>query len=174
MPHTTFEMAAIIAADTPDIDTKQLVPGIEPGGSRVGMPTKPALLIMDAWIELIDVIHGAGGDDFNQFTGYIKMSQDQDMDPGIILPVAQVGGQRQVVTAVGENIFGNNSVIYKLFHEQGSIWAPKYVSAAWFEQGGMSIFATLHLVYEVIEIPWIEWFVKWDFLDNITNNAEAH
>ncbi|MEE9198070.1 MAG: hypothetical protein V3U45_07980 [bacterium] len=173
MPHATFEMAAAVAADTADIDTRQIVPGVEPGGSRAGQPTKPALLILDAWVEVIDYAMQANTD-FNIFTAYLKLSQEQNMDPGFLIPVAQIGQETIIHDATGAVGVGIGAGVRDIFHEHGSIWAPAYVSFALFEQGVANIRATLHLEYEVIEIPWVEWFIKWEFLDNITNNAEAH
>lgn len=134
---------------------------------------KPALLILDAWIEMIDLSLG-GSIDFNQFTGYLKLSQEQSLNPGFLIGVAQVAADRAEQTSVGEHIYPLDASIHNIFHEHGSIWAPKYVGAAWFEQGVVTIRATMHLKYEMVEIPWVEWFVKWDFLDGITDNAEEH
>lgn len=168
MPHATFEMATAVTADALR-GVRQIVPGVEPGGSRVGQPVKPALLIRDAWIELIDLV-GQSVNDFNQMTGYLKLSQEQGLNPGFLIGVAQVGSDTQT----GAGGIGLHSAVRSIFHEHGTVWAPKYIGAAWFEQGTMTLRATMHLEYEIVQIPWIEWFVKWEFLDSITDNAEEH
>ena len=171
MPHALFPMSGVIGGTT-TAAVRQLIPGIEPGGALAGRDMKQALLIRDAWIEVIDLDLTPG--DYNQFTGYLKLSQEESLNPGFLIGVAQVGARVLQIDATGHIVHGLDSSIYKIFHEQGSIWVPQFVGTYWAEQGDAAIRATMHLQYEVILIPWMEFMIRWDWLDNITDNDEQH
>lgn len=172
MPHAIFTMPASITGTT-TARARQIIPGIEPGGALAGREMKKVLLIQDAWIEVIDMdINSAV--DFNQFTGYLKLSQEEDLTPGFLIGVAQVGARVREADATGRHSVGLGASIHNIFHEAGSIWAPQFVGTYWAEQGTASIRATMHLKYDVILVPWMDWFIMWDWLDNITDNDEQH
>lgn len=174
MPHAILRHSAsgTISATTRSDRPRQLIPGIEPGGSRVGQPTKPALLIMEAWIEVFDAALAQAVNDYHGMTGYLILSQEQSLNPGFLIPVAQIGGFFWEQTAVGRGF--QELAPKRLFREQGTVWAPKFVGTYWREAGVASIEAVIHLEYEVVRIPWVEWFVKWDFLDHIGDLRGEH
>jgi len=151
---------------------RQLIPGIEPGGSSAGEPMKPALLIVDAWIEIVDVVALHGVDEFNQALYALKLSQEQSLDPGLLLPLAQVGSQVTEITAVGE--IATPLSITNLFKAQNTLWAPKWVGLRMFERGAIDIDISVHIDYEKVMVPFWDWFMLWEFLDNVTNNTKDY
>lgn len=169
MPHAVFNLGALAA--TTEATARQLVPGIAPGGSRVGQPTKPALLIRNAWIELIDLTP-ADSDDFNMGTWYLKLSQEPDMTPGLQLPIGQIGNAiSDSATAAAHP----QDFIYRdLFKAQGTVWAAQFVGVRLVEIGAVTIDSDVHIDYERIDVPWMDWFVMWDFLDNIVDNEREY
>lgn len=151
---------------------RALIPGVEPGGSKVGQPLKPALLIVNAWVQVID-INLLSVNALNMATMDIVLSQEVSMDPQFVIPVAQIGMQRTEETTVG--FTATSLVINNLFHEHGSIWAPRFVASRIVEEGTITeARIDLFLEYEMVEIPWVEWFIKWDFLDGIPHLSREH
>ncbi len=170
MPHAVFNLGNRDA--TADLAARPLIPGIEPGGSRLGQATKPALLIRDAWIEVIDSPTTFGATDFNMMTWYLKLSQETDLTPGLLLPIAQTGFALQEVSAVGQRVYFLN--IVKLFHAQGTVWAPRVVGVRVVEVGSVGWDVDVHLDYDVVEVPWMDWFIMWEFLDGIVDNEREY
>ena len=62
------------------------------------------------------------------------------------------------------------------FRAQGSVWTPLWVGVRFSELAGAltSWDIDVHLDYEVIEIPWDEWFLRWEFLDNVVDNERQY
>ena len=170
MPHVEIGVGTQTATTTDFQTARSLIPGIEPGGSRVGQPTKPALLIRDCWVEPAGVGLGSATS-INQALWFLKLSQELTMDPGLILPIAAYGAEQRVSTSVGIHVYPLGGMFQDLFRTKGTIWAAKYVAVGVTEIGGISVAVNVHLEYDVVEIPWMEWFVKWDFLDHIVNNT---
>lgn len=152
---------------------RQLVPGIEPGGSRAGKATKRALLIRDAWIQIVNMSFDGGVDQVNGFTMDLKLSQENDMTPGLLLPIGQVAMDFHEATAVARTY---GSVVYNnLFHEQGTIWAPRFVATRYAPIGlGFEGRIDVHLLYDVIEVPWRDWLIMWEFLDGVPDNSREY
>ncbi len=148
---------------------RQLIPGLQPGGSRVGQPMKPALLILDAWAE---ILNGSilDANTFNQFRIDLRLSQEQTGIPGLILPVASWTSQQAEATAVGR--YAADLPLRQVFKNQGTIWAAKYVGVQLIEVGTATIDVSVFVEYEQILIPFMEWFVKWDFLDHVIDNTK--
>ncbi len=172
MPHAIFSTVGEISSSQ-RIEARQLIPGVEPGGSRVGQPMKPALLIEDAWIEVVS-FDFTGATDYNGYTAFLVLSQEPNLTPGFLMAVAEIGGDISVASSVGREVWAVDSVVHSLFHEHGSIWAPKYVGMLWSERGTAILDARVHLKYDVVMIPWVEWFVKWDFLDHVVDGEGQH
>ncbi len=163
MPHAVFNLGTLAA--TTEARARPLIPGIEPGGSRAGEAMKPALLIRDAWLEFQDATTLATPD-LASWLFYLKLSQEADMTPGLQLPI---GGVR-----MGETVTANQPTfvaIDDLFHAQGTVWAPRFVGVRVVENGGATtVNCDVHLDYERVDVPWMDWFIMWDFLDNIIDN----
>ena len=172
MPHAVFNLGSQTA--TGDLAARNLIPGIEPGGSRAGRDTKPALLIRDAWIEVNDVTIVGAANDFNGFQIYLKLSQELDLTPGLILPIAAVGMERAESTAVGFASVGIDSMVREMFRAQGTVWVPRVVGIRLLESGTATLDADVHLDYERIELPWMEWFLEWEFLDGVIDNEREY
>ena len=173
MPHAVFNLGTQTASA--DLAARPLIPGVEPGGSRVGQATKPALLIRDAWIEIIDWARSSNAD-YHQATFYLKLSQELDLTPGLLLPVATVHSN-MINASVGNTdqpLTGTPVMIHSLFHAQGTVWAPRVVGVRMVEVGTVDIDADLHLDYESVDVPWMDWFIMWEFLDGIADNERQY
>ena len=128
---------------------------------------KPAMLIRDAWVDVIDWDVGIGSD-FNGINIALKLSQELDGSPGLLLPVASYGNDVHQATNAGAFIQPLEPSL--TFHAQGTVWAPRVVGVRVDEQGTFTAFQfNLFLDYEMIMIPWWDWIVLWDFLDNVTD-----
>ncbi len=166
MPHAVFDNGP--SGATRDIGGRQLIPGVEPGGSRAGEATKPALRIRDAWLEVIDFATLFANTEVNVITIYLKLSQETDLSPGLLLPVGQVIGEQ--LSGIGTG----SPTIIDLFHAQGTVWAPRMVGKREVEVGDVNWDIDMHLDYEQVDVPWMDWFIMWDFLDNIVDNEREY
>jgi len=133
---------------------------------------KPALLLQDAYIEVVDVVAGHGVDEFNQALFALKLSQEQSLDPGLLLPLAQVGTLVTEVTAVGE--IATPLSIIDLFRAKNTLWAPKWIGLRMFERGAIDIDISVHIDYEQVMVPFWDWFMMWELIDNVTNNTKDY
>ncbi len=179
MPVAVFDLPTLSASAVPAVaggNPRQLIPGVEPGGSRVGQPLKPALLIHDAWIQFINATTLDTAQDFNMGAWDLLLGQEQDMINALVMPVGQVSMQilDPGVGATDQPVTGNNWAHRQVFKAQGTVWAPKYVGVSFVELGTVDLQADVFLDYEVVEIPWMEWFVKWDFLDHISGQQRDY
>lgn len=163
MPRAIFDLPG--GSGNGSFGARHLIPGVEPGGSRVGQPFKPALLIRDAWIEPLTLDIAAAGMD--QLTVHLRLSQEQSLDPGLLLPIHSLG-MRAITTT--EDIVGIWDIPYghKL---AGTIWAASWVGIEIVVSVHLTVNVDVYLEYEVIDIPWVEWFVKWEFLDGLPTGA---
>ena len=128
---------------------------------------KPALLIRDAWIDMIEY-SPTDTANYDGLNVQLKLSQEIDLNPGLLLPVANLGNALGVQTAVGVPV--SPQVVNRLFDpHMGTVWAPRAVGVRVDEQGGVSFQFNLFLSYEMIMIPWWDWIVLWDYLDNVTD-----
>ncbi len=102
----------------------------------------------------------------------LKLSQEESLNPGLLLTVEEI---LVFATAAAEASIGSMSRT-KTFGAQGTIWAPSFVGVRLGEQGGGVVDWDLdvHLDYEVVDVPWMDWFIMWDFLDNVVNNERAY
>ena len=168
MPHAVFSPGA--QASGGDFVGRPMIPGVEPGGSRVGQPTKPALLIKNAWVELQDI--SLASTDAQGWRIGLKLSQETDLSPGLVLPVAVLLGSSD----------GTSNHLFKGILDQtpresmlGSLWAPKMVGVRLDEIGvGSTLTASVHLDYERVDVPWMDWFIMWEFLDGIADNERQY
>lgn len=161
MPHAVFDTGSISA--TSDSLSRTLVPGVEPGGSRVGQPLKPAVLLQDAHMEVLEF--DTATEDFNSARLFLKMSKNNNLNPGLNLLVGSVHS-----SAVGAT---NPNALYveQNFKAKGTIWAAAYLGVRMVETGSLTVRARIHLDYERVDIPWMEWFMRWEYLDNIVDNT---
>ena len=97
----------------------------------------------------------------------IKLSQEEGLDPGLLLPVINmhvgVTATASLVQALEEERFGH--------HMNGTLWAPAFLGLNLVLGGNVATaFANVHLDYDVILVPWMDYMIMWDFLDNVVNN----
>lgn len=162
MPHVVFELGNLTV--TQDRQARPLIPGVEPGGSRVGQPTKPALLLTGAAIVVNDI---SITDTAEFWLAHIdlKLSKDVDLNPGFLLDVGTIYGgvlgTAQHVSALEVN---------DEFQARNTIWAPAFMGVRVTLLNVASFNANIHVDYERVDIDWMEWFLRWEFLDNITDN----
>ncbi len=167
MPLARFDTGAAVTGDT-IFGARSLIPGVEPGGSKVGQPLKPALLIKDCDFILRTIDPDA---DQNDVLVTLELSKEQDMDPAQRLYVGSVHASSLDTTQEM-----NSLVVSQNFKDQGTIWAPAYVSGRIFATAGFptSVRVQVRLRYELVMIPWVDWFVAWEWLDNITTGDEEY
>lgn len=133
---------------------------------------KRVLLIQNAYAEVIRMVVEDAATDFAIVNYYLKLSQEIDLTPGLLLPVVQLIASHTAAAADPNAI----QVIPLGQHLAGTIFAPRFVGIRAEEQSGTlgthNVF--IHLDYEVIEVPWMDWLMMWDFLDNITDNSREY
>lgn len=171
MPHAVLNLGFQSATVDIAASVRPLIPGIEPGGSRVGHPMKPALLIRDVWLQPIDVNVSAatGGNTMGYF---LKLSQEESLNPGLLLPIGVFGNEHTQVSAVGA--VNQPLEPQGMFKAQGSIWAPAFIGVRVEEVGNANVDCDVHIDYERVDVPWMDWFLMWDFLDNIVDNERQY
>lgn len=166
MAHRIISPGSVSAAA--DIGGTQFIPGVEPGGSRAGKD-KPMLLIKDLWAELSDIVVSASDEEIRSRV-FLKLSQELDLTPGLILPIAGFAGDIVEVTAVGHDVVA--PAIEQLGSRfAGTIWAPRVVGLRVTMSGLTSVNWVVHVDYERVLVPWMDWFIAWDFLDNVVDNT---
>ena len=169
MPVAVFDSG--IQSTSTEVGARHLIPGIEPGGSRAGQPFKPALLIKDVVVEFANAARDSTAD-LDILVVLLKLSQESDLTPGLILPLAQMisGGP----ASAEHSALVLNTDPGRLL--RGSVWAPMYVGLRVEETTGQfNAFQWLvTLSYETILVPWEEWFIMWDFLDNVVDNTREY
>ena len=162
MPHAVFDLQSQTGSG--DFLPRELIPGVTPGGQFAGK-RKPALIIEDAWVEIIDYTVD-GATDFNAMGVLLKLSQSLDLNPGLVLPIATIGGQ----SLSGASTFGVGQSLQENFKAQGTVWAPRAVGVRLAERGTMTLNLRVHLEFSRLFMEWRDWFVHWEFLDNIVDN----
>lgn len=127
---------------------------------------KPAMLIRNAWAELVDF--DVATEDYHALEVFLKLSQELSLTPGLLLPVALI-----MASAVGAT--NPNSISIEQQAQEsiaGSIWVPKVVGITIVERGAVvSYRVRVHVDYEMVLIPFMDWFLHWDWLDNITDGS---
>ena len=171
MPLAHFDVGS--QAGSVDTAARTLIPGVEPGGSRAGRALKPALLIKDAWFTIRDLVLPAGID-LSVIEVNLKLSQETDLTPGLLLPlgtvlVNQAASSGQRMDAIVVDHTPARAV-------QGTLWAPRMVGVRLVEAAGdfTSFDIDVFLSYERIDIPWMDWFIAWEFLDGIVDNEREY
>lgn len=161
MPVAHFSSGSITG--TQDLLPRKLIPGVTPGGQFAGK-AKPALLIKDMWLEVVNWETSA--EDYHAVKVYLKLSQENDLTPGLILPIGIVHS-----TSVGATHPNAFQVEQLGEHASGTIWAPRVVGLRHIEAGTVTWNIRAYLSYEMVFLPWRDWFVHWEFLDGIGDNA---
>lgn len=99
----------------------------------------------------------------------IKLSKSPDLDPGLILDVAKAISSGDATAGYQVALSQQNMDYWK-----GTIWAPRYVGLRPAVNGFTAFRCFLHLDYERVFLPWRDWFVHWEFLDNINDNERDY
>ncbi len=167
MPHAVFRTGSQTAAA--DTAARTLIPGIEPGGSRAGKATKPALLIRNMDTQLQNLTPSST-DDTAVYNIYLKLSQELDLTPGLLLHVATFYHGSTLSAVLGPPVMDQapgRSV-------EGTVWAPRVVGLRVVRQAGSDTNWSflVNLDYEQIDVPWMDWFIMWEFIDGIVDNDD--
>ena len=101
-------------------------------------------------------------------TLFLKLSQEISMDPGLLLPIAEIGMVQNDATG------GQALILNDLWMAEGRIFAPTYVGVRQQEVGTLVWNVDVHLEYERVFLPWRDWFVHWELLDGVVNNARDY
>jgi len=168
MVHTVFDIGGKTVSG--DYEARQLIPWIGPGGrARIGEKRriKPAMMIRATSLEVVNFTTG-GADDVMGFNVSLKLSQEQSLNPGLLLHLGTVTIQSLAAAETGIFTILSNDI----GKHAGSIWCPLWVGVRLEEIGaGANLNVDVHLDWEPIEIEWWEWFDRWEFLDNIVDNT---
>jgi len=164
MPHARFSAPAALTTSSLTFGPRRLVPGIEPGGSRAGGATKPAMLITGLSFELVRWQPDPTVENKNVRI-FLSLSQVQSQIPDFLLLLGTLSAEVQDAT-------GSNAPVWiPSDYAVGTVWAPRFVGARFTLLGGFDAFqGAVHLDYEEIEVPWMDWFIMWEFLDNVVND----
>ena len=172
MPHAVFNLGSLAA--TTEAVGRELVPGLAPGGQFAGRDMKRVLLLEDCWVEPISLAQGATIS-YESMSYFLKLSQQNDMTPGLQLPIAVVGSERAQADATGSFTAGTHGLIHPMFRAQGTLWAPRLVGVRVVESGSITGYdVDVHLDYQVVEVPWMDYFIMWEFLDGIVDNEKEY
>lgn len=91
------------------------------------------------------------------------------MTPSQVLPIATV-----IAGATGTANQGDFVTIDDKVGElwAGTIWAPKFVALRLDITGSpTNVRMVVHLRYEVVEVPWMDWFLMWETLDGVVDGT---
>lgn len=172
MPHAVFDLGSLSTPSSADHAARQLIPGIEPGSSRAGADFKPALLIRDAYIQLNEADIPMSSQTYGANV-FLKLSQEQDLTPGLLLLVGGFRGDINRVTTASE--YSQDVAFQQLGSKlAGQIWVPHFVGIRLETDSFTTLDLDVHLDYERIEIPFMDWFIQWDFLDNVIDNSREY
>lgn len=154
-----------------DVQSRSLVPGIEPGGERVGR-AKPALLLVDCFAWMNDVVDAGTTADHQANVVSLKLSQEPDLNPGLLLNIASWQGEKTATA----NLWNATETQQHFAFHAGTLWAPAYVGIrVGAVQGGVdTVDWNVFLRYEQVEVEWMDWFIMWDFLDNVIDNSSNY
>jgi len=171
MPTAIFDTTGLTAGNEVIGTQRSLIPGIEPGGSRAGRDLKPALLIVDCRASLQNLADAGTTTDFQTTSVFLKLSQEFGLIPGLELRIADA----TLAKTATANLW-NSIQVQQQFRAQGTIWVPRNVGL--FVEPGSGGIDTLDWVveldYERIDIPFMDWFIGWDWLDNIVDNDREY
>lgn len=165
MPHAVFDPGSVTGGG--NLEARRLARGIEPGGATLGGETKPALLLVDARMEVVDLTT-LGIANHSTIGVSLKLSQNQTLIPGQDIPVGNL-----LVGDIG-NANGESAIfVHEFFMAKGTVWAPRFVGMRLNEKAGAlpNWHIKLHLDYEIVQVPWEEWLILWDQLDNVVDNS---
>ena len=123
------------------------------------------LMIENAYISLQDF--DTATEDWHALEIFLKLSQENDMTPGLLLPVAAV-----YAPATGTTNPSGFTIDQLGDRLAGTIWAPRNVAVRVIERGAVVAYQLeLHLDYHKVDVPWMDWFIAWDYLDNVVDET---
>ncbi len=130
---------------------------------------KWAFVIRDLWCETVAFAPDASVGEHRALVD-LKLSQQEDLSPGLLLPIGQARCDFEEATAAAR--FPASEWIERFGqHYIGTMWAARYIGTRVEISGTTTGRFMVHLDYEPVEVDWMDWFVMWDFLDNVADNS---
>jgi len=126
---------------------------------------KPALLIRSAKIEITDSLLKVTSNSFQSYGVQLLLSTRQDLGNGVVMTIAQVGMENRQVDGTAQR--DGTLVINDLFQGQGTLWGAKWVGGRVTEAGAITVDVGIHLDYEQVMVPFWDWFMLWEQLQNL-------
>lgn len=168
MPHVVFAPAT--RATTADVTPRPIIPGVEPGGSQAGK-NKPVLLIRDCWLEVRNLADTGVTVETQTIEVDLKLSKEQDLSPGLLLSVGRVHAAATATASLY-----NDVNVEQVFAAHGTLWAPAFVGLRInFASGSPTAFQCfVHLDYDIVLVPWMDWFIMWEWLDEVPDNSREY
>jgi len=144
------------------------VAGIEPGQKIfIGRNREPKnmLLLLDAWIELVDITGGLVID-FQGAKYSLALGRDP-MTTALLLPVGIIHSNVQNLKAgsTDQPTTAFNWQVEQLFKAQGTMWAAKTIAVDFDERGTAIADVDVHLDWTVVPTDWWTWFTSWNALE---------
>ena len=167
MPHTVWNLGRQQASAR--VQPRQFVAGIEPAqGVVIGRSREPKtmLVILDAWIEVVDVVLATGTADLH-FGKYSLALGKDPLNDALLLPIAELsyGIFDAGVGNTDQPVNGGSYLLRDIFKAQGTMWAVKQIAIDVQEQGVMDIDADVHMDWDVAFVDWWTWFKGWNDLE---------
>jgi len=120
-------------------------------------------------IELV-VGHATPASDADSVAFFLMLSQEQDLDPGMILRLGSI------MMGAGDTTLENTAVDVQKVTDQwaGSLWAPRFIGVSSARIiGSMTDWSyNVWVHYERVLVPFWDWFMMWELLDNVTDRQE--
>ena len=118
------------------------------------------LVILDAWIEVIDWDTPVG-DDFVQAKYSLAIGKDP-LNTALLLPVGRVWAESIAAAGVNAVVPG----VEQLFKAHGWKGAAKQVAVDFVEAGALNASdVDLHMDWTVADVDWWTWFISWNNLE---------
>ena len=157
MAHTVWNLGSQTGSGR--LQPRQFVAGIQPAQEVFigrGREPKRMVVILDAWIEPIDIGNpGTGASE----QGYYALALGKDpLNDALILPVGRVLTSGDATNNLG------GVVAEQQFKANGTMWATQYIAIDIREVGGMTLDVDVHLDWTVALVDWWTWFASWNRL----------
>ncbi len=170
MPHSVFNMGDQPVAVTGFF--RQLVAGQAPAEAMVigrSRARRSAILLLDAWIEVNNFAHSAGGLGLHQMKYSLALSNNRPPTAAsLLLPVGRVSFSLldAGAGATDQPITGVSPHVEQLFKAHGTVWVAQWIGVRIEESGFVGLAdVDLHLDWTGTSIDWWDWFVKWNQLE---------
>lgn len=127
-------------------------------------PRALRLLDLDCSLQSFD----AATEDFHRLQVFLKLSQEPDMTPGLLLPI-----KTYLFSGVGATNPNAIAIDYHARAIVGTMWVAKYWAIRVHEAGAVVEFAVnMTATFEVVPIDFNSQLLLWEQIDNVTDNEQ--